>query len=86
MPIFMVEREFAEIYESSPTSSKRIFDYELENEIRWLTSFLSADKKKSYCLYEADDIELIRRHAADLGIPLDAIVEVTQLPPRQGTP
>ena len=86
MPIFMVEREFAEIYESSATRSRRIHEYEMENEIRWLTSFLSADKKKSYCLYEADDIELIRRHAADLGIPLDAIVEVTELPQRQDTP
>lgn len=28
--------------------------------VRWIVSFLSADKKKTYCLYEAEDPEAIR--------------------------
>jgi hypothetical protein len=41
-----------------------------------LFSFLSADKKKSYCLYEAPSAEAIREAARRLNIPADVIVEV----------
>ena len=44
--------------------------------IQWLFSFLSADKRKTYCLYEAPDLEAIRAVARRLGVPADAIVEV----------
>ena len=49
--------------------------------IRWLYSFLSADKKKTYCLYEAPSAEAIREAAARLGIPADEIVPVEQFGP-----
>jgi hypothetical protein len=45
--------------------------------VRWLYSFLSADKRKTYCLYEAPLADAIRRAAARVGIPADAIVEVS---------
>jgi hypothetical protein len=79
MPLFMVERQFAEAFASSPERAKLVQGYEAEREIRWLTSFLSADKKKTYCLYEAVDLDMIRQHAKDLGLPADAIVEVSEL-------
>jgi len=44
--------------------------------VRWLYSFLSVDKKKTYCLYEAPSAELIREAARRLGIPADVIIEV----------
>jgi hypothetical protein len=44
--------------------------------IQWLFSFLSADKRKTYCLYEAPDLETIRAAARRLGVPADTIVEV----------
>ena len=47
--------------------------------VRWLYSFLSADKKKTYCLYEAPNPEALREAAARLGIPADVIVEVTEV-------
>jgi hypothetical protein len=42
-----------------------------------LYSFLSADKRKTYCLYEAPSPEAIRRAAARAGLPADVVVEVT---------
>jgi hypothetical protein len=48
--------------------------------INWLFSFLSADKNKSYCLYEADNPEAIREAARRLNIPADAIIEVGEMP------
>jgi hypothetical protein len=44
--------------------------------IQWLFSFLSADKRKTYCLYEAPNPEAIRAAARRLGLPADTIVEV----------
>ncbi|MBX3315158.1 MAG: DUF4242 domain-containing protein [Actinobacteria bacterium] len=76
MPMFMVEREFAERFDPDDQTIRAVDDYNSRNDIRWLTSFLSADKKKTYCLYECADIEVLRRHAADLGIPADVITEV----------
>ena len=49
--------------------------------VRWIYSFLSADKKKTYCLYEAPNPEAIREAAARLGIPADVIVSVDQIGP-----
>jgi hypothetical protein len=40
------------------------------------SSFLSADKRKTYCLYEAPNAEAIRAAARRLGVPADTIVEV----------
>jgi hypothetical protein len=49
--------------------------------VNWLFSFLSADKKKTYCLYEAPDSEAIREAARRANIPADVIVEVSNLRP-----
>jgi Protein of unknown function (DUF4242) len=45
--------------------------------VRWLYSFPSADRRKTYCLYEAASPEAIRRAASRAGLPADVIVEVT---------
>lgn len=81
MPIYMVEREFAETVGFDDETTRIIEAYNLEHEIKWLSSFLSADKKKTYCLYEAPDVEVLRRHAADLGLPMDVIVQVDEFIP-----
>jgi hypothetical protein len=49
--------------------------------IQWLFSFLSADKKKTYCLYEAPNAEAIREAAQRLNVPADVIIEVGELRP-----
>ena len=79
MPIFIVEREFAERFDPDEESLRLVDEYNSDNDIRWLTSFLSADRKKTYCLYEADSIEVLRAHAADLGLPADEIIQVDEL-------
>ena len=47
--------------------------------IRWLYSFLSADRKKTYCLYEAPNPEALIEAATRLGIPADVIVPVERI-------
>jgi hypothetical protein len=76
MPVFMVERQFAEQLEVPPEAAARINGINDEAGARWLSSFLSADKRKTFCLYEADNMEAIRTAAVRAGIPADAIVEL----------
>lgn len=79
MPLYLIERDFAEELDLDDETKRLIDAYNLEHELTWLTSFLSADKKKTYCLYEADDVAALRRHAADLGMPIGAVTEVSEL-------
>ena len=76
MPIFMVERNFAEELEPSLDVADGINRINDQEGVRWLYSFLSADKRKTYCLYEAPSPEAIRTAAARAGLPADVIVEV----------
>jgi Protein of unknown function (DUF4242) len=77
MPIFMVERRFAEEFEAGAEEIDGINRINDEEGVRWLYSFLSADKRKTYCLYEAPSAEAIRRAASRAELPAEAIVEVT---------
>ncbi len=78
MPMFVVERQFAEQFDPDEATLQAVDRYHERHDIKWLTSFLSADKKRTYCLYECADIEVLRQHATDLGIPADAITEVSE--------
>jgi hypothetical protein len=77
MPLFIIERNFAEQLEVNKEVADAVNAINIEEENRWLFSFLSADKKKTYCLYEAPSMEAIRTAAARVGIPADVITEVT---------
>jgi hypothetical protein len=76
VPIFMVERRFADDLEASAEVADRINRINEEEGVRWLYSFLSADKRKTYCLYEAPFADAIRRAAARAGLPADAVIEL----------
>jgi hypothetical protein len=49
--------------------------------VKWVFSFLSADKRKTYCLYEAETAEAIREAARRANLPADSIIEVDQISP-----
>ncbi len=77
MPIFMVERRFAGQLEAGAERLDGINRINDEEGVRWLYSFLSADKRKTYCLYEAPSQEAIQRAAKRADLPADVIVEVS---------
>ena len=60
MPLFVIERNFAEQLEVTRTGADEIEAINNDVGVEWLFSFLSADKKKTYCLYEAPSPEAIR--------------------------
>ncbi|OBJ82444.1 DUF4242 domain-containing protein [Mycobacterium asiaticum] len=77
MPIFMIERNYAEVLEPTLDAVDGINRINAEEGVRWLYSFLSADKRKTYCLYEAPSPEAIKTAAARAGLPADVVVEVS---------
>ena len=78
MPLFIIERNFAEQLELENDGVVAITKINGEVGVNWLFSFLSADKRKTYCLYEAKDPEAIREAARRANVPADVIVEVSQ--------
>lgn len=85
MPVFMVERRFADQLEVAPETAAAINRINDEAGVRWLKSFLSSDKRKTFCLYEAEDVEAIRTAAVRAGIPADAIMELSGTLASDGT-
>lgn len=83
MPLFLIERNFAQeltVDEATAAHVRKIND---EIGIQWLYSFLSADKRKTYCLYEAPNAEAIRIAARRLDIPADVVIPVNEIRPEQ---
>ena len=84
MPRFIIERNFAEQLEVNRDVITAVTQVNADVGVQWLFSFLSADKKKTYCLYEAPNAEAIRDAARRLNIPADVIIEVdSELRPEQ---
>jgi hypothetical protein len=77
MPVFMIERRYAEEFTPTADGAAEVRLINDDEDVRWLYSFLSADKRKSFCLYEAESAEAIRRAAARAGLPADVVVEVS---------
>jgi len=79
MPLYLIERNFAEKIDVNADGIAAISKINGEIGVNWLFSFLSADKRKSYCLYEAKDPEAIREAARRANVPADVIIEVQQI-------
>jgi Protein of unknown function (DUF4242) len=81
MPLFVIERRFAAGLDPEALDRAGIKDVNDDVGIRWITSFLSADQQKTYCLYEAPNPEAIREAAARLGLPADVVAAVREIDP-----
>ncbi len=79
MPTYVIERSFAEQLDLTGDDVKLIEEANSEEGVRWLFSFLSADRRRSYCLYEAPSAEAIMAAARRAGIPADEVVEVSRI-------
>jgi hypothetical protein len=76
MPLYLIERNFAEQLNVNREAATAVCEVNTEVGINWIYSFLSADKKKTYCLYEAPNPEAIREAARRLNLPADVIIEL----------
>ena len=63
MPLYVIEREFADELELAGDDIRLIDEINADEGIRWVFSFLSADRRHTYCLYEAPSPDLSPRFA-----------------------
>jgi hypothetical protein len=76
MPLYVIERTFAEQLDLTNDDVKLIDEINADEGVRWLFSFLSADRLRTYCLYEAPSPDAVMVAAQRANIPADAVVEV----------
>jgi len=81
MPRFLIERNFAERLEVTKEVADAVTRINDEEGVKWLFSFLSPDKRKTYCLYEASSADAIRAAARKANIPADVVIEVEEVRP-----
>jgi Nickel responsive protein SCO4226-like len=81
MPLYMIERKYAEQLELSGEGVRQLEEINADEGVRWLFSFLSADQRQSYCLYEAPSPDEILAAARRANIPADVIVQVDKVSP-----
>ena len=86
MARFVVERFFPEglmvpMTDEGAKASTQIVEHNAEFGVTWVQSYVTEDKSKSFCVYDAPDPEAIRK-AADLNdLPVGAITQVRVLDP-----
>lgn len=86
MPRFIVERAFAAGVSLPATdvgakACSSIVGVNAEAGVTWLHSYVSADRKRMFCVYDAPSPEAIRRVARRNDLPIDRITEVSVLDP-----
>jgi hypothetical protein len=86
MPRYIVERTFQnELHLPVPGDSEQDRLRFIENnallDVVWIHSFVSPDKKRSFCLYDAPTPEAVRQAAFRNRLPVDRITEVCLLDP-----
>jgi hypothetical protein len=52
-----------------------------EDQVTWVQSYVSEDKKETFCIYDAPSADAIRKAAKENKLPVDKITEVTVLDP-----
>lgn len=82
MALYIIERSFADQLDLSDDDVKLIEEINGDEGVHWLFSFLSADRRRTYCLYEAPSSEAIAAAARKANMPADAIVEVGPATPQ----
>ncbi|HST24799.1 MAG TPA: DUF4242 domain-containing protein [Gaiellaceae bacterium] len=77
MPRYLVEREF----EDGLHMPVRPDQHNADAGVTWLHSYVSEDRRRSYCVCDADSPEAIRRTASRSGLPVERITQVRVLDP-----
>jgi hypothetical protein len=80
--LYVIERSFADQLDLTDDDVRLIEEVNSDEGVRWLFSFLSADRRRTYCLYEAPSPEAILAAARKANVPADEVVEVSAATPQ----
>lgn len=83
MPKYVIERAIPgagsftpeKLREISKASAKVLTD--LGPQIQWIQSYVTDDK--IYCIYNAPNEEMVRKHASQAGFPADSVAKVSAI-------
>jgi len=78
MPRYLVERTFPH-HLAIPVDA--VVELNADEGVTWLHSYVSDDRRRTFCVYEAPSPEAIRKTAARSALPVDRITEVHVLNP-----
>ena len=86
MPRYVVERSFPDGWQVSADAHGAALCHALverntDDGVTWVHSYVSEDKTKAFCVYDAPSPEAIRRTARRNELPVDRITHVTVLDP-----
>ena len=86
MPRFLIQRTFPQGFnvipnENGDRSLQMIVAKNSEKKVTWIHSYVSRDKSRMFCVYDAPDADAIRQVAQSNGMPVDQITEVRVLDP-----
>jgi hypothetical protein len=86
MPRYMVERTFPDGLGITPTDEGAraclsVVENNADSGVTWIHSYVTEDRRKTFCIYDGPSPEAIRQSAARNGLPVDSIVPVRVLDP-----
>lgn len=86
MPRYLVERTFPDGFAVPVTDEgfetcQIVVGNNTMDGVTWVHSYVTADKRKTFCIYEAPSPEAIRAAAKRNNLPVDQIIQVSVLDP-----
>ncbi|MGH2974442.1 MAG: nickel-binding protein [Solirubrobacterales bacterium] len=83
MNTYVIRREqawqSAEELEKTAARSKQVAESDFPNDISWIRSYVISEPGGSLgtvCIYQASDVDSVKRHAERVGMPADEVLEV----------
>ena len=86
MPRYIVQRTFPDglripIADGGAELCRGVVERNAEEGVTWVHSYVSEDKRTTFCVYDAPTPEAIRKTAARNELPVDEITQVRVLDP-----
>jgi hypothetical protein len=86
MPRYMIEREFPDGLRIPPNEAgaelcRSVVESNSDNGVTWVRSYVTPDRKRTFCVYDGPTPEAVRRAAARNALPISKITEIRVLDP-----
>ena len=83
---YLVTRTFPEGFHIPPDADGRaaiakVVTTNAEADVNWVHSYVSSDRRKTFCVYDGPNADAIRESARTSNLPIDAITPVSVLDP-----
>jgi hypothetical protein len=86
MPRYVIERDFPDglqipVDATGARACLEVIESNQADQVTWVHSYVSTDKRKTFCIYDGPSPEAIRRAASRNKLPVGHITEVSVLDP-----